>query len=208
MFAVGVTGGLGSGKSTVVRLLGARGATTIDADALARAALEPGTSGAAAVVERFGPGVLADDGAIDRGRLAAIVFADAQARRDLEAIVHPVVRAGMLTRIEVHAGSDAVVVLDLPLLVESGGAAAYRLDGVLVVDTPLDLAIARVTRDRGLSKEDARARIAAQIDPAERLRAANFIIMNHGSLADLDVMVDGAWRWIAELRDGGRPTAE
>jgi dephospho-CoA kinase len=200
MITIGVTGGLGSGKSTVVHLLASHGAEVVDADQLARSALEVGTPSFDAAVARFGSGILGPDGTIDRPALGKIVFADPEARRDLEAIVHPVVREGTLARIDALSGTDRVLVLDLPLLVESGGRERYRIDGVLVVDSPIDLAIERVVRDRGLDEADARARIAAQVDPGERLRAADFIIMNLGSLDELALMVDGAWNWITGLR--------
>jgi dephospho-CoA kinase len=200
MISIAVTGGLGSGKSTVVELLAARGAETIVADALARAALDRGSEGYVAAVARFGRGILDPDGAIDRAALGRIVFADTQALRDLEAIVHPSVQEAIRRRMLELDGSDAVVVLELPLFVESGGRDHHQVDGVLVVDTPIDLAIERVERDRGISAEDARARISAQADPAERLRIADFIIMNHGTRHELELMVDGAWEWIGRLK--------
>jgi dephospho-CoA kinase len=199
MIAIAVTGSIGSGKSTVVRLLAERGAETIEADLLARQALEPGSAGFAAAVDRFGSGILDGDGAIDRSALGRIVFADVDARRDLEAIVHPVVLDSMLRQLDELIESDRIVVLELPLLVETGGRQRFRIDGVLVVDVPIDLAVERLVRDRGFDEVDARARIAAQADPGERLRAADFIIMNHGTPDDLSLMVDGAWRWIRGL---------
>jgi dephospho-CoA kinase len=199
MIAIAVTGGLGSGKSTVVRLLAERGAETLDADVLARAALEPGTTGFDATVARFGNGIVDDGGAIDRRALGRIVFADADARRDLEEIVHPFVIEGIARRTEAIDGTDRVLVLELPLLVEGGGRSRYRIDGVLVVDSPVDLAIERVVRDRGFDEDEAKARIAAQADAGERLRAADFIIMNHGTPEELSLMVDGAWEWIQRI---------
>jgi dephospho-CoA kinase len=204
MITIGVTGGLGSGKSTVVRFLARRGAETVDADAVARTALDRGTAAYDAALARFGPEIVTADGSVDRGALARVVFSDPGARADLEAIVHPVVRDAIMARLDELAGSDAVLVLDLPLLVETGGRERYRIDGVLVVDTPIDLAIERVVHDRGLSEADARARIEAQVDPGTRLRAADFIIMNHGTPADLEQMTDGAWRWIDGLRESHR----
>jgi dephospho-CoA kinase len=200
MITVGVTGAMGSGKSTVVGLLRQRGAVAIDADAIARRAIDRGSAPFQAVVDRFGPGVLDGEGDIDRTQLAAIVFAEPDARRDLEQIVHPIVEAEIRARLTDLASTDSVVVLDLPLLVETGGRARYGLDGVLVVDAPTDLALDRVVQSRRITVEDARARIAAQADSGSRARAADFIIMNHGTLDELSAMVDGAWTWIGRLR--------
>ena len=198
MITIAVTGGLGSGKTTVVRLLAERGAETIVADELARRALDRGTRGFDAVVARFGDEILDPDGAIDRAALGRIVFADPGALRELEAIVHPTVQAAMAERMRELETSD-VVVLELPLFIESGGRERNQVDGVLVVDTPVDLAVERVMRDRGILEADARTRIAAQVDPGARLREADFIIMNHGTRDELEQMVDGAWEWIGRL---------
>lgn len=200
MIAVGCTGGIGSGKSSFVALLAARGAVVVDADAIARHALDPGTPGHGAVVRRFGDAVLAGDGTVDRGALARVVFGDPAARAALEAIVHPVVRREVAAELEARRGSDEVVVVELPLLVETGGRDAYGLDGVIVVDAPVDLALDRLVRLRGLEPEDAHRRVAAQIDPGERLRAADFVVVNVGTTDELAQMADEAWRWLARLR--------
>ena len=197
MLVVGLTGGIGSGKSTVASLLAERGAVTIDADALARAALEPDGAAYAAVVERFGPGVVAADGRIDRRRLAEVVFADAAERADLEALVHPVVRAGVAERVEALAGSDRVVVVEIPLLAESPASRA-GLDAVIVVDCPEDVAVARLVAQRGMDEADARARVAAQASRTGRLALADFVIDNGGGLGDLVSEIDRCWEWLEQ----------
>jgi dephospho-CoA kinase len=179
---VGLTGGVASGKSTVSAILRELGAVVIDADALAREVVGPGTPGLDAVVATFGPEVLGPDGALDRGRLGALVFADADRRRALEAIVHPLVRA-RAAELEASAPSGAVVVHDIPLLVETGQAGSF--DAVLVVDVPADVQVARAVRDRGWSEDEARARIAAQASREERLAAATYVIDNAGTTEDL-----------------------
>lgn len=201
MIAVGLTGGIGSGKSTVARLLADRGAVVIDADVAAREVLEPGTPGEGRVLERFGDCVLGEDGSIDRNALAAVVFSDPNARRDLEAIVHPAVHARMLELAAGHSDDDRVVVLDIPLLAELGRD-RYPLDGVLVVDCPLELALERLVLIRHMAREDAEARIAAQADRVSRLRLADFVIMNMGTLEELSEMVGEAWKWMEGLRNG------
>jgi len=179
---VALTGGVASGKSTVAAILAELGAVVIDADALAREVVEPGTPGLAAVVEEFGPEVLTDDGRLDRARLGAVVFGDEQARRRLEGILHPLIRA-RAAEIESAAPAGALVVHDIPLLVESGQA--DRFDAVLVVDVPVETQIARMVTHRGWSREDAHARVAAQADRAERLAVATFVIDNTTTRDDL-----------------------
>jgi dephospho-CoA kinase len=188
---IGLTGGIGSGKSEVSRLLASRGALVIDADLLAREVVEPGTSGLAAIVEAFGPDVLTDDGALDRPALGARVFGDDAARRSLEAIVHPRVRA-RAAELESGAASDAIVVHDIPLLVESGQADSF--DGVIVVDAPVELQVRRLVERRGMAESAARDRIAAQASREQRAGVADWIVDNTGSLADLEVAVDRIWR--------------
>ena len=190
MLKIGLTGGIGSGKSTVARLLAERGALVVDADRIAREVLEPGTPGLAAVVAEFGAGVLAADGSLDRAALAAIVFADEGARRRLDAIVHPLVRQRS-AELVAAAPADAVVVNDVPLLVETGQAGSYDL--VLVVDTDVETRVARLI-GRGLSERDARARIAAQATDEERRAAADVIVDNSGSPEELAEQVDRFWR--------------
>ncbi len=179
---VGLTGGVASGKSTVSAILRELGAVVIDADALAREVVGPGTPGLDAVVAAFGPEVLGPDGALDRARLGAIVFADADRRAALEAIVHPLVRARG-SAIEAAAPPGAVVVHDIPLLVETGQANSF--DAVLVVDVPVDVQIARAVRDRGWSDDEARSRIAAQAPREDRLAVATYVIDNAGTTEDL-----------------------
>ncbi|HLI16063.1 MAG TPA: dephospho-CoA kinase [Acidimicrobiales bacterium] len=200
MVVVGLTGGIGSGKSTVASLLARRGALVVDADELARAALAPGSPGARAVAERFGEEVV-PGGTVDRAALAEIVFADDAARADLEAIVHPLVEAEIRRRLDELAPSDAVVVLVVPLLVETG-VDRYPIDGVLVVDVPPELAVERLVASRSMTPEEAWRRVRAQAPRAARLRAADFVILNVGTQAELAEMAQNAWRWIEGLRAG------
>jgi len=186
---IGLTGGIGSGKSTVSALLAARGAVVIDADRIARQVVEPGTPGLAAVAEAFGPGVLTPDGSLDRPALAAIVFADPAAREKLDGIVHPLVRS-RATELAAAAPEDAVVVHDVPLLVETGQAGSYDL--VLVVQADPDTRIDRLVR-RGLTEEDARARIAAQASDEQRRTVADVVLENDGTPEDLAEQVDRFW---------------
>lgn len=192
---VGLTGGIASGKSVVADGLARRGAVVIDADVLAREVVAPGTPGLAAVVERFGPEVLVDD-RLDRARVGAIVFADLQARRDLEAIVHPAVRA-RAAELEQAAASDAVVVHVIPLLVETGQADDF--DRVVVVDVDPETQVARLRTRDGLSKSDARARLAAQASRAERRAAADVVLHNLGPIAALEEQIDRLWAELGEL---------
>jgi dephospho-CoA kinase len=193
MLVVGLTGGIGSGKSTVAELLRARGATVIDADLLAREVVAPGTPGFRAVVARFGPGVVDPDGGLDRRALAGIVFADPGALADLNAIVHPAVRARIDDRLrELRTTAEAgVVVLEIPLLVESGRS--YGAAAVIVVDCPEDVALRRLVVERGMDEGDARRRMAAQLSRADRLAAADIVIDNSGSPAELAAEVDRVW---------------
>lgn len=204
MVVLGLTGGIGSGKSTVAALLARRGAVTIDVDVLARAAVEPGGPAYREVVERFGTGVVAADGHLDRARLASLVFADPTARRDLEAIVHPAVRAGVARRVaELAAGGDgdAVVVVEIPLLAESP-ASRTGLASVVVVDCPEEVAVARLVAARGMAEADARARVAAQASREERLALAGFVVDNSGTVEELQAEVDRCWAWLEGLRAG------
>jgi dephospho-CoA kinase len=190
---IGLTGGIGSGKSTVSQLLVQRGAVLIDADLLAREVVEPGTPGLAAVVDAFGGYVLAADGSLDRPALAAVVFADPEARRRLDGIVHPLVRQ-RAAELVAAAPADAVVVQDVPLLVETGQASAFDL--VLVVEADAGSRVGRLV-ERGLTEADARARIAAQATREQRRAAADVVIDNDGDLAGLQTQVDRLW---ADLR--------
>ncbi|MGC3954213.1 MAG: dephospho-CoA kinase [Propionicimonas sp.] len=191
MIRIGLTGGIGSGKSAVADLLAERGAVIIDADLLAREAVAPGSEGLARVVAEFGPDVLHPDGSLDRARLGGIVFADAAARARLNAIVHPRVRE--LARLaEAAAEPDAVVVHVIPLLVETGQSAGFDL--VVVVDVDPAVQLHRVMRRDGLDEAAAAARIAAQASREQRLAAADLVIDNSGSVAELAGRVDALWR--------------
>jgi dephospho-CoA kinase len=187
---VGLTGGIGSGKSEVARLLAGHGAYVVDADAIAREAVAPGTEGLAGVVAQFGTEVLAADGSLDRARLASIVFADAGRLAALNAIVHPYV-GRRSAEIMAAAPADAVVVYDMPLLVENNLQSQY--DVVVVVDASPETRVDRLTRARGMSVNDARARMAAQATTGERLAAADEVIANDGDLAALDAAVAALW---------------
>jgi dephospho-CoA kinase len=202
---VGLTGGIGSGKSTVSQLLAERGAVIIDADAIVRELQQPGTPVFDAMVERFGPGIVADDGTLDRAAVAAIVFTDAQAKKDLEAIVHPAVGAEMIRRLGEHAGTDRIVIYDVPLLVESG---KKGYGAVLVVDVDPDVAVDRLVRFRGMSETDARNRIANQVPREQRLAVADRVVDNSGTVEELAAQVDDAWTWLLALeRDAGVESA-
>jgi dephospho-CoA kinase len=186
---IGLTGGIGSGKSTVSALLAARGALVVDADRIAREVVEPGTPGLAAVVEAFGSQLLRRDGSLDRAGLAAIVFADPAARQRLDGIVHPLVRSRS-AELAAAAPEDAVIVHDVPLLVETGQAASY--DIVLVVQADPELRVRRLVQ-RGLSERDARARIAAQATDEQRRAVADVVLDNDGSPDELADQVDRFW---------------
>ena len=191
MTRVGLTGGVASGKSTVSAILAELGAVVIDADLLAREVVAPGTDGLAALVEEFGPDVLGPDGALDRPKLGTLVFADPERRRALEAIVHPRVRA-RAAEIEAAAPPGSVVVHDIPLLAETGQAASF--DAVVVVDVPVEVQVDRMVRIRGMSEEDALARIAAQAARQERLAVATYVVDNTGSLDELRARVEEVYR--------------
>ena len=179
---VGLTGGIGSGKSTVSAILADLGAVVIDADRLAREVVAKGTPGLAQVVEAFGPEVLTPDGEMDRAKVGAIVFSDEAKRRQLEGIVHPLVFE-RYAELEASAPTDGVVIHDIPLLAESGRADTF--DAVLVVEVPAEVQIERLARDRGMAREDAEARIAAQATPEQRRAIATYVIDNTGTLEDL-----------------------
>jgi dephospho-CoA kinase len=187
---VGLTGGIASGKSEVSRRLAELGAILIDADLLAREAVEPGSEGLAEVVRAFGSGVLQDDGALDRAALGALVFADPERRGQLNAIVHPRVRA-RAAELMAAASDQAVVVQDIPLLVETGQAASF--DVVVVVDAPDEVRIRRLAERNGMTPDEAAARMAAQATREERLAAADYVIENSGSLDELRAAVDRLW---------------
>jgi dephospho-CoA kinase len=189
VLSIGLTGGIGSGKSTVSALLAERGAVIIDADRIAREVVEPGTPGLAAVVAAFGDGVVGPDGGLDRPALAAVVFADPEARARLDGIVHPLVRA-RAAEVAAAAPPDAVLVHDIPLLVETGQAGRYEL--VLVVQADLDTRLARLVA-RGMTEDDARARIAAQATDEQRAAVADVVLDNSGTREQLAAQVDRFW---------------
>jgi len=188
---VGLTGGIGSGKSTVARMLEERGAVVFDADLLAREAVEPGTPGHAAVLERFGADVLAPGGALDREALASIVFADPSARRDLEQIVHPEVRRLFAEGSEAYRDTDRIVVFSAPLLVESGMHTAFEI--LVVVSALVATQIERLMRQRGMSEAAIRARIDAQAPLEDKAAVADFLVDNEGTLAELESQVERLW---------------
>lgn len=187
---IGLTGGIGSGKSTVSGLLAERGAVVIDADAITRELQQPGTPVLAAMVERFGDGILAPDGTLDRQAVADIVFADSDALADLGKIVHPAVGAEIARRLQEEADTDHVVVLDVPLLVESG---RDDMAALVVVDVDPEIAVRRLVEQRGMREDDARARMARQASREERRAKADVVIDNSGSLDDLRDAVRDAW---------------
>ena len=179
-------------------LLAAKGAVVVDADAIVREVQQPGSPVFAAMVERFGPGIVAADGTLDRAAVADLVFGDAEALADLNAIVHPAVGAEIARRMEALAATDEVVVLDVPLLVESRNA--YPVAGLLVVDVDPDVAVRRLVEHRGMREDDVRARMARQAGRDERLARADRVVDNSGTLGDLSAQVDAAWAWIEGLR--------
>jgi dephospho-CoA kinase len=200
MRVVGLTGGIGSGKSTVSAALADRGAVVIDADAITREVQQPGEPVFVAMVERFGPGIVAEDGSLDRQAVADLVFPDPTALADLNAIVHPAVGATIAERLAAEVGTDHVVVLDVPLLVESG---RDDMAGIIVVDVDPETAVRRLVEHRGFSEHDARSRISRQAGRDERLAKADFVIGNEGTLADLEPQIDRCWAWIQELPEAG-----
>lgn len=196
--SVGLTGGIGSGKSEVLKRLKARGATVVDADLAARRVVEPGTDGYDAVVKEFGSEVVGPDGALDRPKLGAIVFADPGKLAALNAIVHPRVAALMAEWADA-APEGGIVVYDIPLLVEGGADRGYA--AVIVVDADEEVRYARLLANRGMSRADAAARMAAQASREDRLAAADYVIANNGSLEDLDQETDRVWSELLTLRD-------
>lgn len=189
---------MGSGKSTVAAMLAERGAVVVDADAIARQVVSPDGPAYEAVVERFGPGVVAADERIDRPALAKMVFADPGALADLNQITHPVIAEVVGQRLAAEAGTDHVVILDVPLLVETERAKA-RCAAIVVVDCPEDLAVRRLVEQRAMVEADVRSRMAAQATRDQRLALADYVIDNSGSLGGLVAEVDRCWGWIEAL---------
>ena len=196
MLEIGLTGGIGSGKSTVAALLVKRGAVLLDADAIVRELQEPGTPVFVAMVERWGDEIVAADGGLNRQAVADRAFGDADELEALNAIVHPAVADEMTRRRKALAGTDATVILDIPLLVESGHEG---LGGVIVVDVDPDVAVGRLVTHRGFTEDDARGRIARQASREDRLAQADVVIDNSGTMADLFAEVGLAWAWIEGL---------
>lgn len=200
MHVVGLTGGIGSGKSALASLLASRGVAVIDADVISRRCVEPGGPALAAIVARFGADVLRPDGTLDRAALAGIVFHDGRARADLEAITHPCIRDGIAQDLAAFEGQQeppALVVLEHPLLVETGGHG--RVDTVVVVEAPLTQRLVRLTEQRGMTEDEARARIGVQATDAARRAAADVVVVNDG---DLEALRTEADRLLATLLEG------
>lgn len=193
---IGLTGGIGAGKSTAARQLAQRGALVLDADVAAREVVEPGTEGLDQIVASFGREVLAPDGSLDRPALAAVVFGDPDRRAALNAIIHPRVRAWMAERVAA-APAGSVVVQDIPLLVESGLAGLFDL--VVVVDAADDVRVGRLVADRGMTEAEARARIAAQAPRQQRLDAADVVLDNDGTPEQLSAQIDRLWERITAM---------
>lgn len=197
MILIGLTGGIGSGKSEVARLLTARGAELIDADLIVRELQQPGAEVYEKMVELFGQEVVGADRALDRAAIAKKVFTDESLLKTLNQLIHPIVRRVMNERVESFRSSDKVVVLDIPLLVENP---REGLDGVLVVDLDAELAVKRLVEQRNMNADDARARIAKQATREQRLAIANHVIDNSGDRDELSRKVDLAWSWIKSLK--------
>jgi dephospho-CoA kinase len=202
MLLVGLTGGIGSGKSTVAELLAERGAVVIDADDLARRAVAPGTSGFDRVVETFGSDILGPGGGIDRATLADVVFADPSRLRELEAIIHPEVARLLVESVELYRDTDDVIVYAVPLLAERGMAEGF--DVVVVVVADVDRRIERLMRDRGMTAEEVRARVAAQLTDEERARVADVLLDNDGEPERLTPQVNRLWTDLAKRAAAAR----
>jgi dephospho-CoA kinase len=194
-----LTGGIGSGKSTVAELLARRGALLVDADAIARQVVEPGTPALAALADRFGPGIVAPDGSLDRAALARVAFADDGSRAALEAITHPAINDEFTRQLR-DAPADAIVICDVPLLVESTQARARGYEIVIVVEAPRAVRLDRLEA-RGVPRDDAERRMAAQASDEDRRRLATYLIDNRGDLTALESQVDVVWRDLERRRD-------
>ena len=190
MIVVGLTGGIGAGKSTVSSMLADRGAVIVDADQIARDLQAPGSAVLAAMADRFGAHIILDDGALDRAAVAEIVFNDKASLDDLNGIVHPAMQSEITAQIEAHRDTERVVVLDFPLLAENP---RQGLAATIVVDIPVDVAVQRLVDQRGMDEDDARARINSQISREERLATATHVLDNGGDRSDLERQVDDLW---------------
>ena len=202
MFSIGLTGGIGSGKSAVADLLVERGAWLIDADEVARAVVVPGGPAYGPLVERFGTGILSADLTIERQALADVAFADEASVAALNAITHPAIGIEMIERQRALAETDALVVLAIPLL-RPIHRETMVIDQVVVVDCPIEVAVERLIRYRAFPEADARARIAAQISREERVAEADYVLVNEAGLDELGVAVDALWSWIDDVRSHG-----
>lgn len=202
MKLVGLTGGIGSGKSTVSLLLAERGAVIVDADAITRQVQQPGSPVLAALAEQFGATTLCPDGSLDRAAVASIVFGDADALKALNRIVHPAVRAEMDRQVAEQSETDRAVVLDIPLLTENP---RKGLQGTIVVDVAVEIQVERLVGSRGFDEADARARIARQASRQQRLAIADFVVDNNGSLVELEPQIDGLWKWLDGLPQLAHP---
>jgi dephospho-CoA kinase len=202
MLLVGLTGGIGSGKSTVADLLRAKGAAVVDADGISRQIMEPGGAAFEPVVERFGSAIVDAGGRIDRPALASLVFGDPDALADLNRLTHPVIGRVMSERVEELAATSEIVVLDIPLL-NIATKDRFSFGAIVVVDTPEAVAVQRLVEQRAFTEADARARVAAQISREERRALADVVIDNSGDRAALDVEVDRAWSWLSERLESG-----
>jgi dephospho-CoA kinase len=203
MLAVGLTGGIGSGKSAVADLLVERGAVLIDADQVARDVVAPGGPAYQPLVDRFGPGIVAPDGTIDRPALAKVAFADEGTRLELNAITHPAIGLAMIAARDALADTDDIVVLAIPLLT-AVHRETVKLHKVVVVDCPTDVALERLVGQRGFDRADAEARIRAQISREERVKEADYVLDNCGDRAALETEVAKLWDWLVAARDERR----
>jgi dephospho-CoA kinase len=196
MILVGLTGGIGSGKSTVSAALSSKGAIIVDADAIVRDVQRPGSPVLQQLADRFGAQVIAADGSLDRAAVAAVAFADAEALKALNDIVHPAVGAEMNRRVMAEVATDHVVVMDIPLLTENP---RDGLQGIIVVDVPMETQVARLVASRGFDEADARARIGKQATREERLATADFVVDNSGSVDELEPQIEELWVWVHTL---------
>jgi dephospho-CoA kinase len=206
MLAVGLTGGIGSGKSAVADLLVQHGAVLIDADQVAREVVAPGGPAYQPLIDRFGPGIVAADGTIDRPALAAVAFADEESRLALNAITHPAIGVAMIQARDAHEGTDDIVVLAIPLLT-AAHRETVKLHKVVVVDAPTDVALERLLSQRGFDRADAEARIRSQISREERAKDADYVLDNSGDRDALEAQVDALWAWLLGAREEQRPQA-
>ena len=206
MLAVGLTGGIGSGKSAVAGLLVERGAVLIDADQVAREVVEPGGPAYQPLIDRFGSGIVSADGTLDRQALAKVAFADDETRQELNAITHPAIGIAMIQARDALENTDDIVVLAIPLLT-AAHRETVKLHKVVVVDTPVDVALARLLSQRGFDRQDAEARIRSQISREERVKEADYVLDNSGDRAALEREVATLWDWLVVARDERRAHA-